>query len=558
MFGRKISPYSPSETTPSWIRAPPPSIQADQRAARLQRELHDLDDLLAVHLAEAAAEHRDVLAEHADRTVVDGAEAGDDAVAVRPSLLHPERVRAVPGELVDLGEGVLVEQQLDPLACGLLAPGVLLLHRRLGAGVHRLVHPFGEIGQLAGGGVPVRAGVRVLRGAHDRCSIARTITSGRSRSVEGPTRTCRGPGCRLEAATGPAFGRWGAQTGLVRVGGLRLGDAVRRRGWPVGAAFGRCGCADGADPGCAGCVWAMGCADGGIGRAASPSQRGAPPVLEVASRPCRQPMVIASPIRLTVPGSTTELVRPGSLWQRIEVVDQTGSTNVDLASQARAGEAVSGSVLVTGYQSSGRGRQGRQWTAPPGTSVAISLLVAPHDVAPERWSWLSLLAGLAVVEGLRRIAEVEAELKWPNDVVVDDRKLCGILAERVDDAARICLRGGNRDQRGARGGPAARANGDLAGAAGRARGAVILAGRGGRARCLRADLRGVGAARRRLGLCGCLRRPLRHHRSSGEGRADRRTHGGGAAEAVDSAGRLVVRTPLGREVFSAGDVTHLR
>ena len=69
---------------------------------------------------------------------------------------------------------------------------------------------------------------------------------------------------------------------------------------------------------------------------------------------------------------------------------------------------------------------------PPGTSVALSLLVAPHDVAADRWGWLPLLAGMAVVEGLRRIAPVDVRLKWPNDVMVGERKLCGILAERVD------------------------------------------------------------------------------------------------------------------------------
>ncbi len=253
-----------------------------------------------------------------------------------------------------------------------------------------------------------------------------------------------------------------------------------------------------------------------------------------------------------------ELVRPGSLWQRIEVVDQTGSTNVDLASSARAGEAVSGSVLVTGYQSSGRGRQGRQWTAPPGTSVAISLLVAPHDVAPERWSWLSLLAGLAVVEGLRRIAEVEAELKWPNDVVVDDRKLCGILAERVatpHGSACVVGIGINvglaADQLPV---PTATSLALLVGHAAPSSSRVVAAVLGAFelifAEWERHDDDSAFAAAY-VARSATIGRRVRVELTGGRTAE-------GLAEAVDSAGRLVVRTPLGREVFSAGDVTHLR
>jgi BirA family biotin operon repressor/biotin-[acetyl-CoA-carboxylase] ligase len=63
-----------------------------------------------------------------------------------------------------------------------------------------------------------------------------------------------------------------------------------------------------------------------------------------------------------------ELIRPGGLWQRVDLVPETGSTNADLAERARQGEA-SGTVLITDYQSAGRGRQGRTWTAPPGSGI---------------------------------------------------------------------------------------------------------------------------------------------------------------------------------------------
>ncbi|GAB3714520.1 biotin--[acetyl-CoA-carboxylase] ligase [Mariniluteicoccus flavus] len=127
---------------------------------------------------------------------------------------------------------------------------------------------------------------------------------------------------------------------------------------------------------------------------------------------------------------TDRLVRPGSLWSHVDVVASSGSTNADLATLARAG-AAHGSVLVTDSQTAGRGRFTRAWTTPPGVSVAMSVLVRP-DVPVRRWSWLPLMTGVAVVRGVRATSGVAATLKWPNDVLVGDRKLCGLLAERVD------------------------------------------------------------------------------------------------------------------------------
>ena len=127
-----------------------------------------------------------------------------------------------------------------------------------------------------------------------------------------------------------------------------------------------------------------------------------------------------------------ELIWPGGLWQQVDYVAETGSTNADLAAAARTGAVEPGAVLVTDYQSAGRGRLGRTWTAPPGTSIAMSVLVRPDGVDPSRWTWLPLLTGLAVADGLSGAAGLEARLKWPNDVLVGDRKVCGILAERVE------------------------------------------------------------------------------------------------------------------------------
>ena len=130
-------------------------VDADDRAAGLDGEVHHLGDLLAVDLAQRAAEDREVLGEHAHLTAVDGAVAGDHAVAVRTPVLEAEGRGAVPGQLVELHERALVEQHLDPLAGGLASLGVLLLDRLRRPGVHGLVEPALEVRHLAGRGVDV-------------------------------------------------------------------------------------------------------------------------------------------------------------------------------------------------------------------------------------------------------------------------------------------------------------------------------------------------------------------------------------------------------------------
>lgn len=115
-------------------------------------------------------------------------------------------------------------------------------------------------------------------------------------------------------------------------------------------------------------------------------------------------------------------------YTSLDVVDEIGSTNAELISRAAAG-APDRSVLLAEYQASGRGRLGRAWTAPPRTQVAVSVLLRPGAVSPTLFGWLPLVTGLAVRDGLREAAGVDATLKWPNDVLVSGRKISGILAE---------------------------------------------------------------------------------------------------------------------------------
>ncbi len=121
-------------------------------------------------------------------------------------------------------------------------------------------------------------------------------------------------------------------------------------------------------------------------------------------------------------------VADADLWTTVDVVDSLGSSNVALAERARAG-APSGSVLVAEEQTAGRGRRDRGWSAPPYSSVMVSMLVRP-EVDPARWGWIPLLTALAIVDAVRAVG-VRATVKWPNDVLVGDRKLAGVLCEVV-------------------------------------------------------------------------------------------------------------------------------
>ena len=102
-------------------------VQADDRRTQLERQVHDLDDLGGVGFRQRSAEHREVLGEGEHLTPVDQAVAGDDAVAGNQLLVHAEIAAAVGDEPVELFERARIEEQLDPLASGQLAGGVLAL-----------------------------------------------------------------------------------------------------------------------------------------------------------------------------------------------------------------------------------------------------------------------------------------------------------------------------------------------------------------------------------------------------------------------------------------------
>lgn len=122
------------------------------------------------------------------------------------------------------------------------------------------------------------------------------------------------------------------------------------------------------------------------------------------------------------------LLAPAGGWASLDVVASTGSTNADLLEAARKG-AADRSVLIAEQQEAGRGRHLRAWTSPPRAGLSFSVLFRTTGVPIGVLGWLPLLTGVAVADAVQRVAGVDVELKWPNDILIDGRKLGGILAE---------------------------------------------------------------------------------------------------------------------------------
>lgn len=126
---------------------------------------------------------------------------------------------------------------------------------------------------------------------------------------------------------------------------------------------------------------------------------------------------------------------------RLLVRDTSPSTNSELLALAADPGYPSMSVLLTLDQSAGRGRLDRSWVAPPGTALALSVLVRDALASPLA-PWLPLVAGLALAEALDALAPGRVGIKWPNDLLLDGAKVCGILAEVVPGGRDVVIGSG--------------------------------------------------------------------------------------------------------------------
>lgn len=243
----------------------------------------------------------------------------------------------------------------------------------------------------------------------------------------------------------------------------------------------------------------------------------------------------------------------GSPWTRIDVVAETGSTNADLIARVTAGEDIDGAVLLAEYQSAGRGRHGRQWSAPPRSQLSMSVGIGVGDVPAQAWGWLPLATGVAVVDALAEAAATAAGLKWPNDVLVGDRKLAGILAEVAGRAIVVGI--GLNVTMTSDEAPDPRATSLLMIGAPKDRNMLAAA-------VLRHLGVRIAAWREANGADDALAADYRS-RSVTLGSRVRVTLPGGAtvdgeAIAIDELGRLQISTGASTETVSAGDITHLR
>ncbi|MFG1839172.1 biotin--[acetyl-CoA-carboxylase] ligase [Micromonospora sp. NPDC049175] len=269
------------------------------------------------------------------------------------------------------------------------------------------------------------------------------------------------------------------------------------------------------------------------------------------------------------------LVAPNGPWARLELRAETGSTNADVAEAARAGEP-EGLVVVAERQTAGRGRRGRVWQSPPRAGIATSVLLRPGVAVPDRdwrpapptgYGWLPLLAGVALVEAVARLAELDATLKWPNDLLIDGAKCAGVLAEAVpgrspDQPPAIVLGIGlnvtlRADELPVNPTGLPATSLQLAGATATDRDPLLrallraVADWYDRWRSAGGDAVASGLRDAYLAACATIDREVRVLLPDGETLT-------GTATGVDPDGQLMVTTATGARTLAAGDVLHLR
>ena len=128
----------------------------------------------------------------------------------------------------------------------------------------------------------------------------------------------------------------------------------------------------------------------------------------------------------------------GDLWKELIVYDSVASTNNLTMSLADRGAIASGTVIIADRQTRGKGRLGRTWESPAGLNIYLSIVIRP-ELEPKNVTMLTILAAVAGAAALRKTCNIPVSIKWPNDLVIADKKLGGILTEVRADPDRISL-----------------------------------------------------------------------------------------------------------------------
>lgn len=136
--------------------------------------------------------------------------------------------------------------------------------------------------------------------------------------------------------------------------------------------------------------------------------------------------IVAEPDVLTESAIGSQL-RTKKIGGMIYAYDEIDSTNTEAKRLAEQG-ASDGTLITANYQSAGRGRRGRTWESPVGSTICMSVILRP-DIAPVNASMLTLVMALSVSKAIEKVSGLETQIKWPNDIIINKKKVCGILTE---------------------------------------------------------------------------------------------------------------------------------
>jgi BirA family biotin operon repressor/biotin-[acetyl-CoA-carboxylase] ligase len=255
------------------------------------------------------------------------------------------------------------------------------------------------------------------------------------------------------------------------------------------------------------------------------------------------------------------LIAPQNPWQMVDVHASLDSTNLEALRAPHPWR-----VVVADHQSAGRGRMLRRWQAPPGASIAVSCVVPMPVDRPADVGWLPLLAGMAMRQSLADVADVDGRLKWPNDVLAQERtddpgapwlKISGILCEMVPGGGLVVIGAGvNIDQTRTELPVETATSLALCGGAANVRREDVIVHYLGVLTDLHQAWAGGGAGLEALraayrSLCLTIGLEVDVHQPDG-------VVAQGTATGVDDRGRLVVAAPGSLKAHAAGDVTHVR
>ncbi|MCI7061473.1 MAG: biotin--[acetyl-CoA-carboxylase] ligase [Lachnospiraceae bacterium] len=147
---------------------------------------------------------------------------------------------------------------------------------------------------------------------------------------------------------------------------------------------------------------------------------------QIESQPKKGYHLAGSADRLVGADIESRLEKDG-LCQKVECLEKVDSTNTRAKQLAELGEP-EGTLVVAEEQTAGKGRRGRGWASEPGIGIWMSLILRP-ELKPQQAASVTLVAAMAVASGIRECCHLETGIKWPNDVVVNGKKVCGILTE---------------------------------------------------------------------------------------------------------------------------------